>query len=367
MKKEERLGRLFGEIDDDLVAGAANRPLPIKVWLPRVTAAVAAVALTAGVMLTQPWANEKPPIFSDQTTGTTIQQQQNSPETDTNVPANTSPSVQDPTDTDTPPSVGGTPTHNADVPPEWWYERKWDEKPTWMKFPYFERSENGMYTVRETATVTADKVGAYLEDVNLHGYDVYTETAHEATGKIYRIESINPHCAVALQYPEENELFVAVCSKYSPATLGDLINDLSLRENLQVGTVYHSYRDKQGNIHDSRYSGLTVEKAWDLLMSDTTLPNVNEWQTEWTNKVSLSISVPLLGYHNISISLFAEGYMRTNLLDTEKNFFIGADKVDAFLAYVEENCRLEEGLIALPGNTVNNSTTKTSPAQKPAN
>ena len=44
MKKEERLNRLFGDIDDDLVAGAAARPIPLKVWLPRVTAAVAAVA-----------------------------------------------------------------------------------------------------------------------------------------------------------------------------------------------------------------------------------------------------------------------------------------------------------------------------------
>ena len=48
MKKEERLHRLFGEIDDDLVAGAAAKPIPIKVWLPRITAAVAAVALTVG-------------------------------------------------------------------------------------------------------------------------------------------------------------------------------------------------------------------------------------------------------------------------------------------------------------------------------
>ena len=47
MKKEERLNRLFGEIDDELVAGAAARPIPLKVWLPRVTAAVAAVAMVA--------------------------------------------------------------------------------------------------------------------------------------------------------------------------------------------------------------------------------------------------------------------------------------------------------------------------------
>ena len=62
MKKEERLNRLFGEIDDDLVADAAAKPIPLTVWLPRVTAAVAAVALTVGLAVAQPWASNKPPI-----------------------------------------------------------------------------------------------------------------------------------------------------------------------------------------------------------------------------------------------------------------------------------------------------------------
>ena len=71
MKKEERLNRLFGEIDDELVAGAAARPIPLKVWLPRVTAAVAAVAMVAGVLLAQPWASEKPPVATNSTETTT--------------------------------------------------------------------------------------------------------------------------------------------------------------------------------------------------------------------------------------------------------------------------------------------------------
>jgi hypothetical protein len=251
-----------------------------------------------------------------------------------------------------------------------WYEPKWEDKPIWQRFPDFERFEIGSYTVHD---ITVDKgmVEECLEDVNLHGYDIYTETGYDIVGKVYRIKGINPHCAVALQYPDRTDFFPAVCSKYYPATLGQFIRDLNLREHLRVGTVYHSYRDADGTFHDKEYAGLTVEKVWEMLLSDDALSNEYDeenWQRQWNNKISIRIDMPLLGYHNISISLSEEGYLRTNLLDTEKLFHIGKGKVDAFMAYVEENCRLQKDdeLTPMPGDTnAVSGTTMTSPAQPP--
>lgn len=48
MKKEERLHRLLGEIDDELVADAARKPIRKAVWVPAVAAA-ACVALAVGL------------------------------------------------------------------------------------------------------------------------------------------------------------------------------------------------------------------------------------------------------------------------------------------------------------------------------
>ena len=375
MKKEERLHRLFGDIDDDLVADAAATPTPLRVWLPRVTAVAAAVALAVGVAIAQPWNAEKPPVKS-KTTVTTAPQTNGdmhgnefAEDANPGVPVETAPVYVEPTDVAPTLPSGGAPT-TAATQGEVGYEPTWEEKPIWQKFPQFERFEIGSYTVRETATLTADKLGECLGEVNLHGYDIYTETGYDIVGKIYRIEGIDDGAAVALQYPEDDDYFVAVCSKYSPATLGDLIDDLSLREHLQVGTVYRSYRDEQGTIHDFRYDGLTAEKVFELLLDDETLRNEYDeaaWQRQWNTKISMSISVPLLGYHNISISLSEEGYLRTNLLDTEKMFYIGTDKVYAFMAYVEESCRVShDQQVALPDDTnANTGTTMTSPAQPP--
>lgn len=374
MKKEERLHRLFGDIDDDLVADAAHRVVPLKVWLPRVTAAVAAVALVVGLAVAQPWATTQPPIINS-----AAPDQPQNDNTTTAIPGNnlictggqTLPNGGNTPDHVVPPiPTAGMPTTTAPTESGVWYEPKWDEKPIWRQFPAFERFEKGTYTVREI-TVDATKVGEYLQDVNLHGYDIYTETGYDIVGKIYRIKGINPHCAVALQYPNRSDFFPATRGKYSPATLGEFINDLNLREHLRVGTVYHSYRDENGTIHDKEYAGLTVEKVWEMLIFDEALCNEYDeenWQRQWNNKISIRIDMPLLGYHNISISLSENGYLRTNLLDTEKLFHIGKDKVDAFMAYVEENCRLQKDdeLTPMPDDTnAFTGTTTSAPAQPP--
>lgn len=376
MKKEERLHRLFGDIDDDLVADAAHRVVPLKVWLPRVTAIAAAVALTVGLAIAQPWASEKPPVTAHTDSGnksSTTTAQQNAPDGNgQGVPIHTAPAIDQPSDVAPPKPTGGTPTTTAPTSGEVWYEPKWEDKPIWQQFPHFERFEIGSYTLRDV-TIDTTMVEEYLEDVHLHGYDIYTETGYEIVGKVYRIKGINPICAVALQYPDRTDFFPATCSKYSPATLGQFIADLNLREHLRVGTVYHSYRDAGGTIHDKEYAGLTAEKVWEMLLSDDALRNEydeTDWQRQWNTKISIRIDMPLLGYQNISISLSEDGYLRTNLLDTEKLFHIGKDKVDAFMTYVEENCRLQKDdeLTPMPGDTnAVSGTTMTTPAQKPRN
>ena len=156
MKKEEKLNRLFGEIDDDLVADAAYRPIPIKVWLPRVAAAVAAVALTVGLAVAQPWASEKPPISN----GGAITTITTAPDVNGNwdgnepigevypgVPIASAPAIDQPSNVAPPRPTAGTPTTSAEWTPDIWYEQPWEEKPMWRRYPDFERFEIGNYIV----------------------------------------------------------------------------------------------------------------------------------------------------------------------------------------------------------------------------
>lgn len=361
MKKEERMHRLFGNIDDDLVTQAIPRPINLRVWIPRIVAAAAVIALTVGLTVSRTDPDNQPPT-QDGIVGHTPATDTTTTTTSYSTTITKEPSRENDTSTTiVSPHTGGTPTSTASTEGGVWYEPKWEEKPIWQRFPEFERTINSKmrYTVRNV-NIDKSMVEEPLEEVNLRGYDIYTETTYDMVGKVYRIKGINPVCAVALQYPDRSDFFPAVNSGYKPATLGEFITDLNLREHLRVGIVYHSYRDADGTLHDRQYAGLTAEKVWEMLLSDNTLRNEydeEDWQAQWNTKISIRIDMPLLGYQNISISLSEDGYLRTNLLDTEKAFHIGTDKVEDFMTYVQNHCRVQETLIALPNGDATSGTT----------
>ena len=54
--------------------------------------------------------------------------------------------------------------------------------------------------------------------------------------------------------------------------------------------------------------------------------------------LDICVSVPLLGYENISISIREEGYIITNILSTGKMFRVGEENTKAFVDYVLDEC-----------------------------
>ena len=376
MKKEERLNRLFGDIDDDLVAGAANRPIPLKVWLPRVAAAVAAVALTVGVVLAQPWAKEKPPIQTDTATTITTTPQDNGSwdgdepigEVYPGVPIETAPdNVAPPAST----QKGNTATTTAEIgTPDIWYEQPWEEWPLWRKFSHFElpipEGYNGKmnFAVCET-TIDKGMVEEYLKDVKIYGYDGPNETSHTITAKLYRIKGFNSLAAVAVQYDGKDAYYPAVNEGYTPATLNDFLNDFNLRETLRIGIVYES---SNGNARE--FHGLTVEKTWELLMQDTTLSNL-AYNGELivpngSCTLSVAVEIPTLGnYSRFFLSIWEEGILSINIGNMRTVYDIGEDTYAAFYNYLQEQCRIVTTTRTDSPNDTDAHTTMTSPAQPP--
>ena len=392
MKKEERLGRLFGEIDDDLVAGAAAKPMPLKVWLPRVTAVAAAVALTVGLAVAQPWATEKPPVTNHtagdcpgvpmdtvpnngSTTTTTVQQ--NTPNGEQGVPTDTAPAIQDPSHVAPPKPTHtqkGTSTTAAEIGnPDIWYEQPWEEWPLWRKFSHFElpipEGYNGKmnFAVCE-ATIDKGMVEEYLEDVELYGYDGPNETSHTITAKLYRIKGFSSIAAVALQYDGKDAYYPAVNEGYTPATLNDFLNDFNLRENLRIGIVYESRID--GNENSREFHGLTVEKTWELLMQDTTLSNLayngDLIVPNGSCTLSVAVEMPTLGnYSRFFLSIWEEGILSINIGNMRTAYDIGEDTVADFYSYLQEYCRIVTTTRTDAPDNTNTHTTMTSPAQPP--
>lgn len=216
--------------------------------------------------------------------------------------------------------------------------KTWDEKNITEKYWIFQHAEL-TFTCRN-AKVDKSMIGSGIGSVTLSGTDEINKINYDIDGEIYSINGINEQCALAVKFEEDSEYYVYVNSYYKPETLGEFIEVLSLRENASFGDAYCLKWAEDGKTIDTiRFSGIDDEYVWNMLLDNTDLENVKDYDKMMLAPIlTIGVDVPILGYKNISIGLTADGYLTTNILDTGKAFFIGKDKVDAFLEYVYQNC-----------------------------
>lgn len=206
---------------------------------------------------------------------------------------------------------------------------------------YFELDfDNKNYTGRNTI-ISPDNLGQSLGITHtLSGYDEINKEAHQTYGEVSEINGISSQCAVAVKHKDSEQYYVYVNAYYSPETLGQFIDDLSLEENLIITSVWYEFTDENGNSASAHYSAPPEAVIWDILLSDRNAETVDlSNQPTWglVTVMDIGIDVPILGYENISLSITEDGYLKTNILDTEKVFNIGVDRVNEFVSYVKEN------------------------------
>ena len=213
---------------------------------------------------------------------------------------------------------------------------KWDEMAISEQFSYF-NFNSAEYSTR-VYSIEKTNIGEKLGEVFLKGYDIYKDIEHTSQAEVYEIIGINKECALAICFENDTEYYVYVNSWYRPETLEEFISAISLDENVSFGKVYYNYFDYENEYHSIEFEDISDELVWNMLLSDTSLKNVHEDTHMHISEMSISVDVPLLGYDNISLSVTEDGYIVTNILNTGKCFYIGEDKVQAFVDYVLENC-----------------------------
>ena len=208
---------------------------------------------------------------------------------------------------------------------------RWEEMPDVQR--YAELSFEGRTYRSNLIYVHPENEGETIGSGTLTGSDVYTDEIHTVGGIVKKIAGIRTEAAVAVYFPDEPDRGYAYANAaYVPKTLGEFIADVNLRNTLKTGLVYTV--EGPGK-QDVVYEDVPMELVWSMLLSDETI--VNEPDKAVGRRVlGIDSSVDLLGYHHKTISLTEDGYLWTNLLDSGKYFFIGEEKVRAFLKEVTE-------------------------------
>ena len=375
--KEHRLLQQLGHIDDDLIEEAGRHFRPVTLYRFG-AAAVAAAVLAAAILL--PWDKAEIPAKPDESTSvqqpqpsdgatngtaadTTTAQTTTAKNTTTEAAYSTTQSASTTTanalyttvkSTDTATkktamtesgqstaaSTTVKPTATKYVKdPELALIPQWEEKTVQQKFP---EVPYGAATYSVYYPIDPANVGDELTTVTATGQDVYTDTYHTIRVTLYRLADIAPQCAVAVRYEGDNAYYSAVATWYQPLTLGEFLEGLQLEKYGVFGSVQWDYL-ADGIRHYRTYSGIGKEAVFDLLLDDPALPNVYDDEQWFVNDITISVDLPILGLKNpVVITLSEDGYLFTNILGCGKTFYIGTERLKAFMAYVQENGTVSE-------------------------
>ena len=204
---------------------------------------------------------------------------------------------------------------------------RWEEAPCYTQYPTLEY-EGRTY---QTTGVPIDPslAGEALGEAVSLGYDEYAEEKHRQTVTVARIGNIAPQCAVCtVMY---GETYAYVNPNYVPATLGQFIADLDLKNTARFGMAYMTERMADNTYIFFRFADCDDAVIWNRLLADESVPN-EPGAAYGATLLSFRFDLPALGYENRALWLTEDGYLVTNILETAKAFSFSWP--DAFIDYM---------------------------------
>ena len=211
---------------------------------------------------------------------------------------------------------------------------KWDERSETERFTTLDY--NGAKYFISRRETEQQYFGETLGTAYVSGYDMYADREYREEVTVFSVPDILPSCAVGVRFAD-GVCIAYVNADHTPATLGQFINELGLKKYLTFGKTYSYYFDSEKKYHSVEFDNIDSDTVWDMLLSDTEAENNAEYAGFSTALADISVSIPVLGIENLGMWVTEDGYLCTNILDTGKYFFIGAQKTKAFADYLYNN------------------------------
>ena len=324
---KEQLSQMLSGIDERFIEEAASIKKKNRVYKYASAAAVLAVLIIAGFAFFGGNVNT-PPVITDNTTIAS----QESGNKENKVPELT-PEIA--------PEIGTQPSDEQLTQTGCLALPRWEDLAIPLR--YGEATLGDITYSTMNTEISEDNVLGYLGSTKMQGFAFYTDKTYEVTGEIYSIRSIAKECAVAVRIDGGKEYYVYVNSWYEPEDLGEFISDLDLKNNVRFGEAYidtYEYHDLYSSHKRITYADFDDSVIWDLL--ETSLSAKNTEYNHPYERIGVSTDLPLLGYKDISFCITPDGYVITNILNTQKCFYIGTEKFTEFDEYLKNNVSFKE-------------------------
>ncbi len=223
-------------------------------------------------------------------------------------------------------------------------EKSWAEKNNSERFAELDRLRGYVST---NTVVSAEKVDIEFSDPEMpysdtHATDIASGKTYTIGYKYYTIKGIDISYAIAVNFKGEDKYYAYVNTDSQMLhTFKEFAQGLDLENNISFGSAYYTLNDGR----EIQFEGLDKKKVWEILFSDqssmTAMADPDKLLTQegFKKRVSISTSIDLLGYKNLTMSFSDDGMLFTNLLGTAKIFRIDAKNVQRLKTYLTSSCR----------------------------
>lgn len=190
--------------------------------------------------------------------------------------------------------------------------------------------DNGIYYEMLAKTYNSNEIGKKIKDITLIPKKMRENFPEKVNAEVYEIKNIDTECNVAVKFEGLSEYRLYHNARYSPKTLGEMLDKLNLYENMSFGNAYVGVEHIQYEFD--------TDMIWKMLLSDRESRCVRDFALSG-NDMTITVHVPFFGMTNHSFGVSKEGYIRSNIIAGGVCFYVGKDKTQAFFDYVLENGR----------------------------
>lgn len=193
---------------------------------------------------------------------------------------------------------------------------------------------NSMKYCNRMSEISSDYIDEFIGLFEAAGYEEVSDVIHNEDFEAYKIKNISPERLIAVKM--EDSYYVFISEDYnSPETFGEVLESYALAKSVKLERF-----SLQGNGIENNYYALQDDAyIWDVLNRCTDAPKTDPlgWHETEREYISFTMTSEVLGVYKRVMYVTEDGYVWTNIFDSEYLYFIGEDNAGEIIRYAKEN------------------------------
>ena len=193
---------------------------------------------------------------------------------------------------------------------------------------------NGVKFHNRRREISSEYIGELIGVYEAEGYEEISDGIHHQDFEVYTIQDISAELLIAVKM--EDKYYVFISENYeSPETFGVVLKSYDLADSVILDRF-----SLEKNGEDDKYYVLTDDAyIWEIFDKCADAPKADAlgWHETERTYLSFTVTSEAIGVYKNVLYVTDDGYVWTNIFESEYLYYIGVDNADKIIQYAKEN------------------------------